>query len=143
MKLGGQAAQDLQDVAAALTGLPIALDFDCFAPRGNGQEGIRAQEGVAADFFATLDALEQERVFAARRKFEISRYGGFEIRGQHFVDRDHVALLGQLLKSFEVGRHHFARSASRTARFMTARGAVSEVQISNCAAACSRNISKP
>src|SRR5579872_193424 len=84
---------------------------------------IGADEGVASDFFAALDAFEQAGVAGMARESQVGADGGEKIGRKGFVDRDEIALTGQAGKTLKIGLDHprtdcssFCNAATTTRR---------------------------
>ena len=68
--------------------------------------GIRAGEGVARDFFAALDAFEQEGIACALRDAQIGADRRQQVGRKHIENRNQVALLCEPLEFAEVRLDH-------------------------------------
>ena len=68
--------------------------------------GMRAGKRVARDFFAALNAFQQEGIARALRNPQVGAYGREQVRGEHIEDGNQVPLLGQALKFAKVRLDH-------------------------------------
>ncbi len=78
--------------------------------------GMRTREGVARDFFASLDTFEEEGIPGTLGNAQVGADGGQQVRGKNVVDRDEIALFGEALKFAEVRLDHGISSQFRPSR---------------------------
>ena len=127
------------------------------ASAGHDLERINAEERVAAHALTAFHALQQKAVRVQIRIAPVLRRNAEErgnraqqVRHNSAIDRHHVAMTRELSEFGELGKgighkrlFQLFPSAARTTCSISARGAVSPVQISNWRAPCATSISKP
>ncbi len=97
---------DIHERLVALGGDAAAIDDRLAAARLQHQERILAEEGVARDALAALDALEQERVVGVFRDLEEGRDRRQEVGDDLLHDGHERAAPGKLDELFESGLLH-------------------------------------
>ncbi len=107
LKAGQQAAQVLKGIDPGRQDFFPALSPDGAAAALHlKQQGrIEPQETETAPLLAALDALQQKRT-AGAPQFLVGRHRGFQVPQDLPVDRDQVALPGQVAESGKIGLNH-------------------------------------
>ena len=87
--------------------LPVTLEADDIVLDRENSLGIDADEGVAPDLLAALDALQQKSRRPRLLQLHVNRYRRLEISQQRSIDRHMIALLEVLVDflagGFDVG----------------------------------------
>jgi hypothetical protein len=88
----------------------VPRDGDSAVLDGEQSFGIHAQEGIAPDLLAALDALQQERGRTGLGQLEVNRNRRFQVGQQRAVDGDQIALVEQAAGCFVGGGDVGARA---------------------------------